>query len=320
MPRSRHLRAGGWLSALAAVIATGAASAAQLPAQSVLPRMDAAECAAPAALHQAPDARNAPSGTERAAAPSAFDDYIEDVVTAPDICAANLVTNDNVAFTLGVHVHDRSAFAAGDAYRIHLDTDSNAATGSVAEAGPLAGTDFVIDVAAESSVLSAWNGSTYAAVVPQPDVPTVWVDEYGPAISVPRAALGDPQAFNLALTTGNAADHDFAPDSGWWSYIVTPLRLTAGRLALSQARAGRPFVAAMDVERSDFEIALTEGTIACRASLAGKKLTGRGLFADEHVACVWRLSKTSAGKRLTGTVSVTFQGVTARRTFGLRVK
>jgi hypothetical protein len=311
MPGFRHLRTIGWSFALAALIAAGAASA-QPARQSMLPTISEAECAGPAALQRAP---------QRASAPSAFDDYIEDVATAPDICAANLVTNDNVAITLGVHIHDRSGFDAADAYRIHLDTDSNPSTGSLVDAGPLVGSDFVIDVADETSVLSAWNGTSFAAVAPQPEVFSGWVDGYGPAVLVPRAALGDPQAFNVALTTGNAADHDFAPDSGWWSYVVTPLRLTAGRLALTgQARAGRPFLATMEVERSDFEMPLDEGTIACRGSLAAKKLNGRGIFAGDQVACLWRLPKSASGKRFSGSVSVTFQGVTAKRSFGLRVK
>jgi hypothetical protein len=316
MTRYRHLRVIGWSVALVALIATGAASA-QPVHQSMLPTISGAECAGPAALQRAPASA---SSSARTSAPSTFDDYIEDVVTAPDICGANLVTNDNVAITLGVHVHDRSSFAAADAYRIHLDTDSNPSTGSLADSGPLVGTDFVIDVTDETSILSAWNGSSFAAVAPQPEVLSGWADGYGPAVLVPRAALGNPQAFNIALTTANAVDHDFAPDSGWWSYVVAPLRLTAGRLTLSRARAGLPLLAAMEVERSDFEIPLDEGTIACRGSLAGKKLSCRGLFAGDQVACTWRLPKSAKAKRLSGSVSVTFQGVTAKRSFGLRVK
>jgi hypothetical protein len=76
----------------------------------------------------------------------------------------------------------------------------------------------------------------------------------------------------------------------------------------------------MEVERSDFEMPLDEGTIACRGSLAGKKLTGRGAFAADEVACSWRLPKSASGKRLSGSVSVTFQGVVAKRSFGLRVR
>ena len=318
MTHSRHLHAIGAALALAAFVATGAASA--RPAQqSMLPTIGRAECAKPAAVLASLHASDSQASPARTSAPSAFDDYIEDVVTAPDICAANLVTNDNVAITLGVHIHDRSAFDATDTYRIHLDTDSNPATGSPAEAGPLVGADFVIDIA-DQTVLSAWNGSSFAAVAPPPEVLGAWVDGYGPAVLIDRAALGNPQALNVVLSTGNGADRDLAPDSGSWSYVIAPLRLAAGRLTLSPARAGVPLLAVMEVVRSDFDIPLDEGAIACRGSLAGKKLTGRGRFMADLVTCVWRLPKGSSGKRLSGSVSVTFQSVVAKRSFGIRVK
>ena len=93
----------------------------------------------------------------------------------------------------------------------------------------------------------------------------------------PERRFGSPASFNVALSTANGTDRDLAPDSGSWAYVVTPLALKAGRIALSSARAGRPFAAAMEVTRSDFEIALDEGSIACRGSIAGKKLPGEGL-------------------------------------------
>ena len=81
-----------------------------------------------------------------------------------------------------------------------------------------------------------------------------------------------------------------------------------------------PFVAAMAVERSDFEIAFEEGTIRCAAKVGGRSLVGRGAFVDERVACRWRVPKNASGKRLAGSVGVTFQGVTAKRGFSVRVR
>jgi len=79
------------------------------------------------------------------------------------------------------------------------------------------------------------------------------------------------------------------------------------------------YVAAMDVERSDFEIALEEAAIRCAAT-GGRFLVGRGAFVDERVACRWRVPKNAGGKRLAGSVAVTFQGVTAKRGFSVRVR
>jgi hypothetical protein len=249
-----------------------------------------------------------------------YDDHIEDVVSAPDICASNVVTNDNVAITFGVHIHDRTAFAPSDSYLIHVDVDSNPATGAPAEAAPLTGTEYMIDVADGASTLSAWNGSSFAQVVPQPEISSGWLEDYGPVLEIDRVALGSPTSFNMVVSTGNGADRDLAPDSGAWSYAVTPLQLTPGRLLLGPALAGKPLVAAMQVERSDFEIPLDEGAIACRGTLAGRKLVGRGRFAGEIVTCVWHIPKDARGKRASGSVAVTFQGVTAKRSFAVRVK
>jgi len=80
-----------------------------------------------------------------------------------------------------------------------------------------------------------------------------------------------------------------------------------------------PFVAAMAVERSDFEIALEEAAIRC-APKGGRSLVGRGAFVDERVAGRWRVPKNASGKRLAGSVAVTFQGVTAKRGFSVRVR
>jgi hypothetical protein len=251
---------------------------------------------------------------------SEYDDYIEDVVTAPDICAANLVTNDNVWMTFGLHIHDRTEFAGADSYRIYLDTDSNAATGTPIEASPLAGADLVIDMAdGAAPTLGAWDGTVFGAVSPQPEILSGWADGYGPVLRVSRSAIGSPSALRLVMSTEDVTDRDLAPDSGSWSYVVTPLRLTPGRLATTSARSGGSLRAAMPVTRSDFDIPLDEGKVVCRASIAGKRLTGRGRFADDLVTCAWRLPKGSAGKRLSGSVAVTFQDVTAKRSFAVRV-
>ena len=120
--------------------------------------------------------------------------------------------------------------------------------------------------------------------------------------------------------TANGGDLDLAPDWGSWSYVVTPLQLAAGKLALGRARAGMPLAAAMEVVRSDFDIPLDEGTIACPATVAGSRLVGRGRFVDELVICSWRVPRDARGKRVRGSVSVAFQGVTAKRSFTTRVR
>jgi hypothetical protein len=242
----------------------------------------------------------------------AYDDPVGDSGNAPDFCAAEFVTNDNEAVMIGIHAHNRSGYVAGDGYAIFLDIDQNPSTGG-------AGAEYLIALGQSGAAVSHWNGTSFdtGSAVP---VPTEWADGYGPLVAVPRSALGDPTAFNAVFVSVNGDDVDRAPDTGSWAYTVAPLTLEVKSLSLGPARAGRPFVARALVVSSDFDQPLTDGTIACAAKLAGRPLRGTGRFVNDRVACTWRLPRSARGKRLSGSVAVTYQGVQAKRTFSVRVK
>ena len=222
-----------------------------------------------------------------------YDDFVEDVQSAPDICSSNIVTNDNLAVMMGIHIHDRPAFSVDDGYRIYLDTDSDPATGSGALPGEPAGAELLIQILDGTSTLRRWSGTSFDQLTPQPAISTEWIDGYGPALEIGRKDLGEVQSFTFVIVTSNGADHDLAPDAGSWSYTLSELELAPGRLAVGQAKAGKPLVARMVVVRSDFDVALEEGAIKCSAEIGGK--------------------------RLRGSVAVTFQGVPAKRSFNVRV-
>jgi hypothetical protein len=80
------------------------------------------------------------------------------------------------------------------------------------------------------------------------------------------------------------------------------------------------FVAAMAVERSDFEIALEEGTIRCAAKVGVGPSSVEGHSWTNGWPRRWRVPKNASGKRLAESVAVTFQGVTAKRGFSVRVR
>jgi hypothetical protein len=265
-------------------------------------------------------AKPSQSAHPRISALRLFDDFIEDVATAPDICAANLITNDNESIMIAMHIHDRPDFAVGEVYSVVLDTDSNDATGGGVDTGPLAGAEFVIDLANDSASLRRWNGTAFEPATPQPEMFTDWIPAIGPFVIFSPADIGNAQTFEFTLMTSNGADADLAPDAGGWPYTVTPLVLTADRLNVGPARAGRPLVAVMRVMRSDFEVELDEGRITCAATVGGKRLAGKGSFVADHVGCAWKVPKTMRGKLLRGSVAVAYGGATAKRTFSVRVK
>ena len=199
--------------------------------------------------------------------------------------------------TIGVHIRHRSSFLERDVYCIYLDTDSNAATGTDALSGAPLGAEYSIDIAHRKTWLLRWHGSSFDPLTPRKPIATVWLAGLGPVVQVARADLGDPQSFKFAVVT-MSGDNDHAPDTGTWSYELSPFALTAGRLSVGHARAGKAIAASMSVERSDFAIPLNEGAIGCAARIGGKALHGRGTFARKRVSCSWRLATTSAVKRL----------------------
>ena len=101
MSQARQLRVLCSSLALVAVLATGAASA-RVGQKSQIPAIKAGGCAHDSARQRSASSSDSRTNPASASALSQYDDFIEDVVTAPDICGANLITNDNVAITMGV--------------------------------------------------------------------------------------------------------------------------------------------------------------------------------------------------------------------------
>jgi hypothetical protein len=249
-------------------------------------------------------------------APSSYNDRVDDASSAPDISRANRVTNDNRALTVALHIANRASFSPGDVYSVYFDTDSNARTGSDAGSGAPIGAEYAVDIVYGRPMLLRWNGSSFEAVTPRAPVRTGWLDGIGPLLRVGLADLGIPNRLGLVFVTTRVGDRDLAPDAGEWPYTVSPLELRAGRVAVE--RTGRSVVARMKVVRSDLDTPLTEGAIACNARVGRRTLVGRGAFVRERATCTWRIPRTARGKRTTGSVTVTFQDVTAKRSFSVR--
>ena len=261
-----------------------------------------------------------PTGAQRtvASGTSAFrvyDDRVGDVSTAPDIGSGCIATNDNESITFGLDVRDRASFEPFDSYSVVIDADSGASTGPEASDGG----EFLIDVSGRTSALTRWNGSDFELVVPQPRIQTAWVDDYGPVVRIGRRALGDPERFNFTLESRNGSDRDIAPDIGAWPYRVKPLELTTGKVRVGPARAGSQLRVSMRVMRSDFGVPLADGALRCEATVASKRLRGHGLASDGLIICTWRVPKWGRGRRIRGSLAVTYQHLTAWGSFSVLV-
>jgi hypothetical protein len=299
-----------WIAAAVAFAATGAALILALPLAS---RANAAN---------PPGHANSECATRTLArgfatyvpALRTYDDNIEDSGNAPDFCASELVTNDRTTITLGIHAHNRTGFIAGDAYTVYLDTDRNATTG-----GGGVGAEYEIAFTGPLAQLEQWNGTAFDPTSAVP-VPLIWVPDYGPVLVFLRSAIGDPAGFNFVLVSTNGQAGDRAPDTGSWSYSTVPFALKMTSLSLGLARAGKTMTARAMVMRSDVDGPLDQGTIGCAAKVGHYYLAGKGKFAGSRVVCTWRVPKNTGGQRLSGTVSVSYQGVRVARSFAARVR
>jgi hypothetical protein len=245
--------------------------------------------------------------------PSTYDDTVEDAGAAPDFCAANLITNDNEgAITLALHMHNRAGYQAGDVYELRLDTDLNAATGG-------SGAEYVIELRSGNVSLLKWNGTAFETVA-APSLETEWIPGLGPAVFVNRTDLANASGFNFVLASHAGNDGDIAPNAGAWRYTLAPLTLEVDEFSVGPARAGATLTARMSVIRSDFDVELDEGQVSCSAAVAGRSLRGVGKFVQDEALCTWKLPKNARGKRLTGRMTVKFQGATATRSFAVRVR
>lgn len=261
-----------------------------------------------ASLAVAPPAGGVPETGLRVAR-ATLDDRVGDG-RGPDIGAGSFITNDNAGnITFGLRIQNRTGFVGDELYGALIDADKNPATG-------VAGGEYLVRARAESAQILRYADSAAAAIRVE------WAPGFGPVMHITRELIENIDSFNVVLIA--ALDNSFngldiAPDINFLAYQLAPLRLVPSRATVGRARAGRAFSVQMRVVRSDLESPLAEGTVACTARLGKRALAGRGRFAGGRVVCTWRLPSNARGRKLAGSITVTFQNVRASRRFVVTV-
>jgi hypothetical protein len=279
-----------------------------------------------AALSMLVIAASAPAASSATTTPTTFTDPLGDGGTAADISAVKISNDDRGQYTFDV------AFATpyGDSayFYLYLDTDRNASTGDPAEAG--ADYSLFDDHATHSFDLNKWDGSRW---VPAPSVSTVSVvvapGGTSLTVSLNRSDLSGASGFNFVVYSvdgdGSAGHYDDAPSgTGMLEYTLRPtLTLSLGTASAGTAKAGKPWVVAVVVNRSDTGASVgSEGMISCQGSSGSTKLVtslhafisgggGKGTAA----VCGFAIPKSFKHKVVSGTVSVTLQGQTFKKVF-----
>jgi hypothetical protein len=303
----------------------------------ILPSSVQAQHAPPAAKLRASawssiaQALDRPAGIARAVAntnPATFTDTSNDGGTAPDIRTV-VVSNDAAGkYTFRINV-GQLTLPSNVLILVLMDTDQNATTGN-------AGFDYVFacDESNGSFALLQWNGSSLVAA--PATTFSVTDDSTGLTASFNKSDIGNSSAMNFAVASVEggqitAGHTDFGPDSGVWNYAqgaAAPLALTASSArAPRTVKHGKSFIVVMLAARSDtgeYVNDETGGATACKATVAGKpvKLLAAGFVesaSPELAACQFRAPKNAKRKVIRGSITVTLQDASVKKTFSVRV-
>lgn len=98
-----------------------------------------------------------------------------------------------------------------------------------------------------------------------------------------------------------------------------PLALSVAGFSASQK--GRLFTAALQVRRDDTGALLGSGQVTCNAKVSGKpRSSSSSGFSESSARCSWSVPKRLRGKRIAGSIAVTYSGATAARSFSAKIK
>jgi hypothetical protein len=298
-----------------------------------------------------------PLGIQARLAPAeqGYTDPAGDIQVGPaaDIQAVTVTSDAGQNIGFGTLFANRTCLGAGDLLLIFLDVDQNPNTGAY----PPLGAEYVIGVdgTASAAGLFHWNGSSFDLVTSSSlqrgcassSSPPLELDSVnGPEIGITTGfnflvaaeytdatgaryfdyAPDNPPAFNYQLPGGTAPPPPPPPPPPPSPGPLTPpraaVRLSTNPVVTSPAmpHSGKSFTVGVHVTQSHTDAGVTSGAIACTSHVGGKRLAllAKG-FTARLAFCTWKIPPRTAGDTLSGSVAVTYQGVTAVRHFSRRV-
>ena len=273
-------------------------------------------------------AGDAAAGT---APPASFTDPSGDVTGAPDI--SSITVGDDATSGVITVTATVTGIAPTSDFTIYLDTDRNPGTGSPSGSEYLLNTSW--DADGRYWDVGRWaNGKWQSA----PDSTTVSFSRSGDVYTwlLARSDLGNPTGFNFwgaAVSydeSGNVTAHDAAPDDGTWLYVLSaapkpkPAADSAPRLGTTtttppKAVAGKRFLVALPVTRSDTGDALLSGSVQWNVTVAGKPVAHTGRFVHGVASVTLLVPPSARGKVLRVQVTVHAGGKASSRAVSFHV-
>lgn len=262
-----------------------------------------------------------------------FPDSIGEDPAAPDITSVAVSNTDAGLITFKINISNRPALTPDMTVLLFLDTDQKPTTGDPQSVGA----DYAIELDPGQAGLFKWNGSDFVTAPSQSSL-TFGYDPTGATLRVGAADLGGTKGINFGtfavsgITTDPNGDPNFsnahedaAPDAGhgFFSYsVVTKLTLgvVAYRTAPKPAKAGKNFVAALAATESDTGGPVKSGKVRCSATIGTSHIAAAGHAVANGIAvCSWHVPRNARGKTIRGSIKLTVQGVTVKRTFAVRI-
>lgn len=283
------------------------------------------------------------SGAEaRSGANSAtFRDSSGEDAAGPDITTVVVSNNDAGMLEFRINIPNRPTLTQDMLMDVEVDTDGNASTGQ-----PPLGIDYVIELSAlrppAEVNLFKWDGTNFTRRAGDPPASSLIFSYANGAVTVEISAreLGATKRFNFDVTAitgivinpdtgeldGTNARFDAAPDAGHglWNYEVktAPLRLLARSFGSTPARprSGKPFTVRLTAARSDTGAVLASGVVTCTARVGGRSLTARThRIVNRRAVCAWVIPAAAKGQRMSGSITVVFEGLRVTRSFAATV-
>ena len=263
------------------------------------------------------------TGAGTAGAVGRYTDPAGDGNGSADVTGVSVASDTNGQILITIRTASNPA-TNGGAIVLFLDTDVNQDTG---RPGTL-GADYLFGVDAEGYGFARWTGSEWDWGIPFSTV-RVLTRASGAVFSVNRSELGATASFNfwVRTVTGEEASEqlDDAPDDGAFNYKLDiggpDIRQVRVRATPdSGPRAGSKFVVAatglvLPPTGSMLIVWPQPESYVCAAKLAGKALRGTGAGR-----CTYAIPKKAKGKRLSISVTASYQGASKTVQFDYKVR
>jgi hypothetical protein len=257
---------------------------------------------------------------------SRYTDPAGDSGTAPDITAVSVAHDSSGNLTFAVTTN-QPALPTGHVLAIFFDTDENPATGGD-------GVEFLLLLGESGWEFDRWDGVDFVEAA-APSAGAVYSDGVL-TFRLNKADLGGANTFVFYAVSyqfdedGELVASDDAPN-GTAAYEYTllaplpapkPLTLRASAPVAVPARPvhAKAFAVRIGVTRGDTGGALASGVVTCKTTVAFKPLRAVGSMRAGRAACNMVIPKTATGKRLRGTIKVTFRNVSVTKSFSYLVK